>query len=147
MNNKHIKLEKRSQDLAKQGKSIFKESPKEHDELTEFRIVLFDDIFWRRRKQFALIMEKFVDDSIHMEQFETEFSLLYWRTNEAFKTFKNNLKKLERLQLDPRSSECEFSRFIVSIFRQFEVLEDEECSEQYVKDLVKNNLLLMQPYL
>jgi hypothetical protein len=146
-NNKHVKLEKRSQDLVREGKLIFKESPKEYDELTEFRIVLFDDICWRRRKQFALIMEKFVNDSIQMEQFETEFSLLYWRTDKGFKTFKNDLKKLERLQLDPRSSECEFSRFIVSIFRQFEVLEDEECSEQDVKDLVKTNLLLMQPYL
>lgn len=76
---------------------MFKESPIEHDELIECRILLFDDIFWRRRKQFALIMEKFVNDSIDMEQFETEFSLLYSRTNEAFKTFKNDLKKLERL--------------------------------------------------
>lgn len=92
-------------------------------------------------------MEKFVNDSINMEQFETEFSLLYWRTHKAFETFKKDLKKLKRLELDPRSSECEFSTFIVSIFRQFEVLEDEECSEQDVKDLVQNNLLFMQPYL
>lgn len=92
-------------------------------------------------------MKKFVNNSIDMEEFEKEFSLLYWKADKAFETFKTDLKKLERLQLDPKASECRFSSFIVSIFRQFEVLEDEECSEQDVKDLVKNNLLLMQPYL
>jgi hypothetical protein len=146
-NSRHVELEKRSQYFAKQGKTIFRESPKEHDELNDFRIVLFHEILWRHRKESALIMEKFVNDSIDMEQFQIEFSLFYWKTDEAYETVENDLKKLERLQFDPRSSECEFSRFIVSIFRQFEVLEDEECSEQDVRDLVKNNLLLMQPYL
>ena len=82
-----------------------------------------------------------------MEDFETEFSLSYRKTFKTVKTFQKDLKKLERFQLDPRSSKSEFSRFIVSIFRQFDVLEDEECSEEDVKELVKNNLLLMQPYL
>jgi hypothetical protein len=92
MKDKYLTLEKLSQDLDKQGKSMFKESPKEYYELSGFRIILFDEILWRRRKQFAFIMEKFVNDSIYMEQFETEFSLLYWRTDKAFDTFKNDLK-------------------------------------------------------
>ena len=144
---RHLELEKRAQYFAKQGKNIFWKSLKEYDELTQFHIILFNDIFWRRRKQFALLMEKFVNDFIKMEQFEIEFSLFYNRTYKTYQTFQKDLKKLERLKLDPRSSECQFSSFIVSIFRQFEVLEDEECSEQDVYNLVKSNLLLMQPYL
>lgn len=147
INSRHIELEKRSQDLAKQGKLLFEENRKEHTELNQFRIVLFNEIFWRQRKEFALIMKDFVNNLIQMEKFETEFSLLYWKTYEHFITYQNDLKKLEKLDLDPISSECRFSSFIVSIFRQFEDLEDEKCSEQDVKDLVKNNFILMQPYL
>jgi hypothetical protein len=147
INPRHIELEKRSQDLAKQGKLMFRENRKEDAELNQFRIVLFHEIFWRRRNEFALIMKNFVNNSIQMEEFETEFSSLYWKTYEQYTTYENDLKKLEKLDLDPISSECRFSSFIVSIFRQFEVLEDEECSEQNVKDLVKNNFILMQPYL
>jgi len=147
MNNNHVKLEKRSQNLYKQGRSLFKEDRKEYEELRKYKTLLFHDIFWRRRKPFALIMEKFVNDSIDMEQFETEFSLFYHRTIEVYEMFQKDFKILEKLQVDPRPYELRFSSFIVSIFRQFEVLEDEECSEQDVKDLVQNNLLLMQPYL
>lgn len=147
INPRHIELEKRSQDLAKQGKLIFWENPKEDAELNQFRIVLFHEILWRRRNEFALIMKNFVNNSIQMEKFETEFSLLYRKTCQEYRTYQNDLKKLEKLDLHPISSECGFSSFIVSIFRQFEVLEDEECSEQDVKDLVKNNFIFMQAYL
>jgi hypothetical protein len=57
----------------------------------------------------------------------------------------NDLKRVENLQLDPRSDG--FGSFITAVFRQFEVLEDEECTEQEVKDYVRNTLREIQPYL
>jgi hypothetical protein len=144
---RHLELEKCSQNLYKQGRSLFKDDREKYEELRKYKTLLFHDIFWRRRKLFALLMEKFVNDSIKMEQFEIEFSLVYNRTIKVYKTFGSDLKILEKLEVDSRPYELHFSSFIVSIFRQFEVLEDEECNEQDVYNLVQNNLLLMQPYL
>ena len=56
-----------------------------------------------------------------------------------------DLKRVENLQLDPKSDG--FGSFITAVFRQFEVLEDEECTEQEVKDYVQNTLREIQPYL
>ncbi len=137
---RHIELEKRSMDFINMNTSLFKENKKEYKELNKYRIMLFDNLFWLRKNQFVSLMEKFINDSIDIEQFEIEFSLLYQRTNKAFEAFKKNLKLLEKLQLDPRSYEYEFSRFIVTIFRMFETLEDEECTEQNLKDSVKTIL-------
>lgn len=43
-----------------------------------------------------------------------------------------DLKQVKNLQLD--SKLAGFSSFINAVFDQFEVLEDEECTEQEVKD-------------
>lgn len=147
VNPRHLELEKRSQDLLKEGKSLDKEDFNEDLELMSFRIILSDEIFWRRRREFALIMQDFVNSLIEIEEFETKFSLLYSKTNKEYQIYKNDLIKLEKLELDPRSSACKFSSFIVSIFREFEVLEDGKCSEQDLKELVRNLLDLMQVYL
>ncbi len=85
---RHIELEKRSINFRNMNTSLFKENQKEYDELIEYRIMLFDDLFWRRRKQFISLMEKFVNDSVDIEQFEIKFSLLYQRTDKTFEAFK-----------------------------------------------------------
>jgi hypothetical protein len=56
-----------------------------------------------------------------------------------------DLKGLKNFELDPKSDG--FGSFITAVFRQFEVLEDEECTEQEVKDYVQNTLREIQPYL
>lgn len=144
---RHIELEKRWQYFIKQKKSMFDESPTERKELSYYRIALTDDIFWRRRKGFASLMEQFAGGFMEMEEFETKFSSLYRRTRKVIDTFKTDLKKLERLQLDPRSSECQLSMYVTSIYREFDLLDDEKCSEKDVKDLVKSNLLMIQSHL
>ena len=56
-----------------------------------------------------------------------------------------DLKRVENLQLDPKSDG--FGSFITAVFRQFEVLEDEECTEQEIKYYIQNTLREIQPYL
>lgn len=96
INPRHIELEKRFQHFVKQGTSIAQESPKESQELTGFRIVLFHQILWRRRKEFALIMQKFLNNSIQMEEFETEFSLLYWKLDIVINIARSDVIKANR---------------------------------------------------
>jgi hypothetical protein len=145
---RHLKLLKRFLDFKNQGKNIYdlyREKRDEYMELQEYRCALYHHIFWKSKEQFVLLMENLVTDSIDMEEFETAFSQLWWKTMEEDEALQMDLKRVENLQLDPKSDG--FGSFITAVFRQFEVLEDEECTEQEVKDYVQNTLRDIQPYL
>jgi hypothetical protein len=60
-------------------------------------------------------------------------------------TFTRDPKRVKNFQLNPKA--YGFCSLVTAIFRQFEVLEDEECTEQEVKDYVRNILPEIQPYL
>lgn len=80
-----------------------------------------------------------------MEQFEIAFSQLWWETMKVYDTFEIDLEELKNFELDPKSDR--FGSWVTGVFRQFEVLEDEECTEQEVKDYVRNILQEIQAYL
>ena len=88
------------------------------------------------KEQFVLLMENYTHNSIDMKQFEIAFSQLWWETMKVYDTFEIDLKELKNFELDPRSDG--FGSLVTSVFRQFEVLEDEECTEQEVKDYVRD---------
>nr|WPV76441.1 hypothetical protein [Naviculales sp.] len=142
---RHLELLRRFLDFKKQGKNFHRENRDEDLELLHYQSKLQDYIFWRSREQFALLMENFVNDSIEMEEFKIAFSRLWWENMEAHNIFKRDLKGLKNFELDPRSDR--FCSFVTSVFRQFEILEDEDCTEQEVKDYVRDILQEIQPYL
>ena len=55
-----------------------------------------------------------------------------------------DLKQIEKFQSRTRSER--FARIINSIYRQFEEVEDEYCTEQDVKDYVKEDYLKFQKF-
>jgi hypothetical protein len=142
---RHLELLRRSLDFEKQGKDLDTENRDESSELLHYQSKLQDSIFWKSRKQFALLMENLVNDSIDMEQFEIAFSLLWWEAMKEDPTFQRDLKGVKNFQHNPRSDR--FCSFLTSVFRQFEVLEDEDCTEQEVKDYVRTVLQKIQPSL
>ena len=142
---RHLELLRRFLDLKNQGKDLYRENRNEYMELKEYKCALYHHIFWKSKEQFVLLMENLVTDSIDMEEFETAFSQLWWKTMEQDEALQMDLKRVENLQLDPKSDG--FGSFITAVFRQFEVLEDEECTEQEVKYYVQNTLREIQPYL
>ena len=142
---RHLELLKRFLDFKNKGKDLYTENRDEYMELQEYRCALYHHIFWKNKEQFVLLMENYTHNSIDIEQFEIAFSQLWWKTMEQDEALQMDLKRVENLQLDPKSDG--FGSFITSVFRQFEVLEDEECTEQEVKDYVRNTLREIQPYL
>jgi integrase len=82
-----------------------------------------------------------------MKDRRSDFELLQlWRDSmKEDATFQRDLKRVKNFQHNPRSDR--FCSFITAVFRQFEVLEDEECTEQEVKDYVRYILQEIQPYL
>jgi len=142
---RHLELLRRFLDFKNQGKDLYRENRNEYMELLHYRGRSEDHVFWKSREQFVLLMENFIHDSIDMEQFQYAFSRLWRETFKADNAFQMDLKRVKNLQLDPRSDG--FGSFVTFVYRQFEVLEDEDCTEQEVKDLVRDVLREIQPYL
>jgi hypothetical protein len=118
---------------------------KYNSELSSYDSKLQDSIFWKRKEQFVLLMENYTHNSIDMEQFEIGFSRLWWDSMKEDATFTKDPKRVKNFQLNPKA--YGFCGLVTAIFRQFEVLEDEECTEQEVKDYVRDMLQEIQPYL
>ena len=142
---RHLELLRRFLDYKKQGKNFHRENRDEDLELLHYQSKLQDYIFWESREQFALLMKNLGNGSIDMEEFKISFSRLWWGNMEAHNAFKRDLKGLKNFELNPRSDR--FCNFITAVFRQFEVLEDEECTEQEVKEYVRDIFQEIQPYL
>ena len=142
---RHKQLVIRSQDLKNQGKNLFLENPEEDSELSKYNIAVEEQVFWTHREDFFLVMKNFLDNILDFDEFETAFSLLYRKTREEVDMFIIDLKQIEKFQPSTRS--YRFASFIAAIFREFEEVEDEYCTEQEVKDFVKEVYLKFQNFL
>ena len=132
---RHKELVIRAQDFKNQGKNIFRESPEEFSELVKYDIAVEEQVFWTHREKFVRIMKNFLDNILDFDEFETAFSLLYEEVRKEVDMLIIDLKHIETFQ--PSTRPYRFASFISSIFRQFEEVEDECCTQQEVKDYVK----------
>lgn len=141
---RHKQLVIRSQDLKNQGKTLFRENPEEYSELLDYEIAVEEQIFWTNRGEFFLVMKDFLDNIINFDEFETAFTLLYYKTRKEFDIFVIDLKQIEKFQPSTRSDR--FAGYINAIFREFEAVEDEYCTEQELKYYVKEVYLKFQKF-
>ena len=141
---RHKQLVIRSRDLKNQGKTLFIENLEEYSELLDYEIAVEEQIFWTSRGEFFLVMKDFLDNIINFDEFETAFTLLYHKTREEFDMFVIDLKQIEKFQPTTRSDR--FAGYINAIFREFEAVEDEYCTEQEVKYYVKEAYLKFQKF-
>lgn len=141
---RHKQLVIRSRNLKNQEKTLFRENPEEYSELLDYNIAVEEQVFWTHRGEFFLIMKNFLDNILDFDEFETAFTLLYQKTREEFNMFVIDLKQIEKFQPSRRS--YRFASVINSIYRQFEEVEDEYCTEQEVKDYVKEAYLKFQKF-
>ena len=141
---RHIQLLKRFQDLKNQGENLFRENPEEYLELSSYDVALEEQAFWTHQEEFFLVAESFLDNSINFDEFQTAFTLLARKTSEEVDMFKIDLEYIDKFQPSTRS--YRFATVITSIYRQFEEIEDEYCTEQEVKDCVKKAYLKFQKF-
>jgi hypothetical protein len=100
---RHSELLKRSKDLEKQGKHLYDENQDEYLELLDYRSTLENHIFWKNRRQFALLMENFINGIIDGEEFSDNFSALGRKYLDSFYAFEIDSEKLKDFQPDVRS--------------------------------------------
>ena len=135
-NLRHLKLLKYRLKLNQANKTLVEESPNLRRELFTYETVVRDSIFWLHRKEFFSIIELFISNNSNFEKFELDFSKLYIETETKFRNFVNDIKQIEKFQ--PNLQSEQFSSFVTAIFRETELVEDEYCSEEEVKEYVKD---------
>ena len=83
-------------------------------------------------------MENYSQNWIDEEPFEIAFSQLGWERMKVYDTFEVDLKGLKNFE--PDASSDKFGSLVTAVFRQFEVLEDEDCTEEELKSYVQKIL-------
>lgn len=144
-NKKHLELLNYYLECEKQSKSLNFENRAANSELNKYDNFLHDHIFWINRKKFILLVKSFVEDSLEFEQFETNFSLLWEKSRDEFRAVQRDLEQIKNFHPNPRS--YGFSSWTTVIYRKFEELEDEYCTEQDIKDFAKEVYLKFQHFL
>jgi hypothetical protein len=89
-------------------------------------------------------MKDFFNNIINFDEFETVFTLLYHKTREEFDMFVIDLKQIKKFQPSTRSDR--FAGYINAVFRKFETVEDEYCTEQEIKYYVEGTCLKFQKF-
>ena len=141
---RHKQLVIHSQDLKNQGKNLFLENPEEYSELSKYNIGVEEQVFWTHREKFVLIMKNFLDNILDFDEFESAFSLFYEEVRKEVNMFKIDLEQIDKFQPSTRS--YRFASVLGSIYREFEAVEDEYCTEQEVKDYVREAYLKFQKF-
>ena len=81
----HLELLKRFLDLESQGKNLYTENRNEFVKLQTYRSIVSDNVFWKSKQQFLLLMENYVNDWIDLKKFEFAFSELWFSRDESIK--------------------------------------------------------------
>jgi hypothetical protein len=130
-------------DFEKQGKNIYDfylEKQDEYLELNRYNSMVNYYIFWTGIKEFVLCMENYVHDFIDFEHFEIAFSRLWEESVEEYTKLEIDVKGLKNFKGDPKSDEFFRSVSVTVMYRYFEMLEDGECTEQEIKDSVRDTI-------
>lgn len=78
---RHLELLKLSERLKSLGKSLYKEKKEDFLELARYEAAIEEHIYWKSRRQFALLMENFINGTINGETFSEDFSVLSRQLN------------------------------------------------------------------
>jgi hypothetical protein len=130
-NKNHLQLAQEALNFKKQKKKLFIQDSKASGELIYYQIYLQDYIFWTKKSEFVSLMENLIT----FEQFETQFSVLWSDIMKEFHSIKLDLEKLKNFEPNPESANC--GSYITCVYRIFEELEDEVCTEQEARDSTK----------
>ena len=136
---RHKQLVIRSGELNKQGKNLYIENVEEDLELSKYSVVVEEEVFWTNQEAFVKIMKNFLDNIIDFDEFETAFTLLYEKVIKEVDILEIDLEYIDKFQPSTRSDR--FASFMGSIYRGFEEVEDEYCTEEELKDSVKEAYL------
>ncbi len=73
---KCLELMKESEKLSQEGKFLWDSDKVKYEELSQYLVLLSDEIFWNSRKKYLQIVESFVRKSINVDEFMQQFGQL-----------------------------------------------------------------------
>ena len=136
---RYFELLQSAQNLKKQGKDLYFENEKNYLELCDYQAALEEHAFWKNRRQFALLMENFIDGIIDGQEFRDSFSVLHTKIFEAHNAFKIDFERLKGFQPDPRSKR--FGTLISFLRAECENFQEDYDNPEFydsIKDCLKS---------
>lgn len=152
---RYLELLKYSQDLEKQGKSLYHENEKCYFELSKYRVAVSHHVDWTKRRELALLMENFlhgVIDVDHADQFCLDFFALRKKFMDSFKKFESELgsERLKDFQPDEKSIGFGWLRLLSFLWGVCDAFDDEFATDEETYefcDSVKEAYFRLHPYL
>lgn len=140
---RHLELLKLSERFKSLGKSLYKEKKEDFLELARYEAAIEEHIYWKSRRQFALLMENFINGRINGETFSEDFSVLSRQLNNTYHEFIVELgsEKLKDFQLDLRSRG--FGSLISFLRAECDSFEEDYTNKEF-EDSIKDSFLKLQ---
>ena len=134
---------KRSLDSLNQGKSFYQENPDDYFELSKYQKTIQSYIYWKKRRLFLLLMEKFSNRIISGEEFNDSFLQLCQRLIYESNGFLKKLssEKVKNFQTDLRSNG--FGSLISFLRAECDNFSDDYQNEEFY-DSIKDCFLKLQ---
>jgi hypothetical protein len=143
---RHLELRKCSQNLKNIGKSLYKEKEKDFLELCRYEGAIQEHIYWKNRRQFALLMESFFNKRIDGEELSEDFSALSGQLDNRYNEFISELgsEKLKDFHPDLRSTD--FGNFISFLRAECDNFSEDYDNKEFY-DSIKDCFLRFQKIL
>lgn len=98
---------KESDQLLQEGKFLCDSEKDKYKELSQYLILLSDDLFWQSRNKYFQILESFISRSIDVEELIKQFGQLRKENMKVYDMQKENLEA-EACGILPKASEIDF---------------------------------------
>ena len=140
---RYIELYKRSENLKKQKILFFNGNNEEYFEFIRYEAAIESYIFWKKRRLFLLLMEKFVNRNISGEEFNESFCELRLKLLNEVYDFLEELRseKVINFYPDPRSHK--FASLISFFNAECDNFTNDYQNEKFY-DFIKDNYLKLK---
>ena len=144
-NFKHLELLKYSETLKTQNKSLIEEDREFYFKLLDYEIRVYDDICWKFKDKLLIIILKFLNNEISLEDFEYYFYEIWHQAGELDNLLEKDVKKLTGFKPNPDSEK--FGEILDGIMSECEIVEyddNEKYNQAWLKKSLENYLLALK---
>jgi hypothetical protein len=148
---RYIQLLKQEKDFINEKKYMFDEDRDNYNELSTYKIMIEDTIFYQRREQINWLLQNFVNKKIDYREFTGKLDVVLDETQELIEELKINFEKIDNFSYNPLA--FGFSQFLISgIVGDCEVFEPfyegvENLGKGWLENCAKKAIIDIQKYL
>ena len=152
---RYIELLKKEEIFKNQKINFYKENPEEYEELSSYKIILENQIYYNQKDQYISLIKKYLKENAGEKTFVWDFFDIFRKNNEDVKILEKDIleqgiKILTNFRIDSKSTG--FSDFITQIITLCESVtfsseEPSRITSDQFRDSIENIFFKIQKYL